>query len=91
MVFEGYYKALKASFKNVFLPFLKINKEYSYKEIEIIKKMTTPPPLFTEASLIKELENLKIGKSSTYASIIEILKKRSYVIIEKRKKWFVLD
>ncbi|WP_284928110.1 type I DNA topoisomerase [Candidatus Phytoplasma sp. AldY-WA1] len=85
MVFEGYYKALQASFKNVFLPLLEINKEYSYKEIEIIKKMTTPPPRFTEASLIKELENLKIGRPSTYALIIEILKKRSYIIIEDKK------
>jgi DNA topoisomerase-1 len=85
MVFEGYYKALQTSFKNVFLPLLEINKEYSYKEIEIIKKMTTPPPRFTEASLIKELENLKIGRPSTYALIIEILKKRSYIIIEDKK------
>ncbi|AYJ01278.1 type I DNA topoisomerase [Candidatus Phytoplasma ziziphi] len=85
MVFEGYYKALQTSFKNVFLPLLEINKEYSYKEIEIIKKMTTPPSRFTEASLIKELEHLKIGRPSTYASIIEILKKRSYVIIDDKK------
>lgn len=85
MIFEGYYKISKNPFNKIMLPPLEINKEYKPKEIQIIKKMTNPPSRYTEASLIKELENLKIGRPSTYASIIEILKKRYYIVVEEKK------
>ncbi|QTX03051.1 DNA topoisomerase I [Candidatus Phytoplasma luffae] len=85
MIFEGYYKALNNSFKNNFLPNLKVNQEYIPNKIEIIPKTTTPPARFNEASLIKKLEILKIGRPSTYVSIIEILKKRFYIQIEDKQ------
>ncbi|WP_323847766.1 MAG: type I DNA topoisomerase [Phytoplasma sp.] len=83
--FDGYQKILNKAFKNTVLPSWEKDKEYIPTKIEIIKKMTTPPARFTEASLIKELEYLKIGRPSTYAYIIEILKKRCYVVIEDGK------
>ncbi|MDV3167923.1 MAG: type I DNA topoisomerase [Candidatus Phytoplasma stylosanthis] len=85
IVFEGYYKIFGNLFKNDFLPVLKLNNKYLAQKIEIIKKMTNPPARFTEASLIKKLESLNIGRPSTYALIIEILKKRCYVRIENNK------
>ena len=49
------------------------------------QKFTSPPPKFSEPSLVKELENLGIGRPSTYASIISTLKARSYVNVVKEK------
>ncbi|WBL31602.1 type I DNA topoisomerase [Candidatus Phytoplasma sacchari] len=85
IIFDGFYKILKSDFKMTNLSFLEKNKTYLPEKIEKIQKETSPPSQFTEASLIKKLENLKIGRPSTYANIIEILKKRFYVYIEKKK------
>ncbi|WCA22248.1 type I DNA topoisomerase [Candidatus Phytoplasma oryzae] len=85
ILFDGFYKILKKDFQNNDLCFLKINKKYLPEKIEKTEKETIPPSYFTEASLIKKLENYKIGRPSTYANIIEILKKRSYVYIKQKK------
>ncbi|MDV3198364.1 MAG: type I DNA topoisomerase [Vigna little leaf phytoplasma] len=85
IIFEGYYKSLSSIFKQNFLPSLELYNSYIPQKIEIVKKMTMPPARYTEASLIKKLESLKIGRPSTYSQIIEILKKRHYIYIEEKK------
>ena len=67
------------------LPELSVGENLELEKIEPKQKFTTPPPKFTEASLIKELEKLGIGRPSTYASIIQTLKKRKYVSIGGKK------
>ena len=55
------------------------------KKIEKEQHFTNPPSRYTEASLIKELERLGIGRPSTYATIIDILKKRFYIEVNEKK------
>ncbi len=55
-----------------------------YKDLIHSQHFTTPPPRFTEASLIKELEAKGIGRPSTYAAIITTIRARKYVLMEKK-------
>ncbi|MEI6560088.1 MAG: type I DNA topoisomerase, partial [Rhodospirillaceae bacterium] len=54
-------------------------------EIRADQHATQPPPRYTEASLVKRLEELGIGRPSTYASILQVLQDRSYVRLEKKR------
>ncbi len=53
------------------------------RDVAIAQHFTEPPPRFSEASLVKRLEELGIGRPSTYASILEVLRRREYVRMEK--------
>ncbi len=55
------------------------------KAVSAEQHFTQPPPRFSEASLVKRLEELGIGRPSTYASIIQVLKDRAYVRVEKNR------
>ena len=55
------------------------------KGVDAEQHFTQPPPRFSEASLVKRLEELGIGRPSTYASIIQVLKDRAYVSVEKNR------
>lgn len=67
------------------LPILKVNEKLAIDDIRNIKHKTEPKPRYSEASLVKSLEDLGIGRPSTYASIISTLKKREYVLMEKKR------
>ena len=54
-------------------------------EIEPVQHFTEPPPRFTEATLVKRLEELGIGRPSTYASILEVLRQRDYVHMDRNR------
>ena len=86
--FEGHLKVYSdAKNKDKLLPHLAIGQEIHAKEVISIEKVTTPKTRYSEATLIKEMEALGIGRPSTYASIIQTLKGRDYVeLIEKRFK-----
>ena len=55
------------------------------ESVRTLQHFTQPPPRFTEASLVKALEELGIGRPSTYASIISVLQERDYVRLEQRR------
>ncbi len=60
------------------LPKLETGKTLGLKEIKTEQKFTTPPPRYSDATLVKTMEELGIGRPSTYASIIAVLIKREY-------------
>ena len=67
------------------LPRLKEGDAPAKKGVEAEQHFTQPPPRFSEASLVKRMEELGIGRPSTYASIIKTLKDREYVRLEKNR------
>ena len=67
------------------LPPLTMNENIGVKEVLPEQHFTEPPPRFTEASLVKKLEELGIGRPSTYASIISVLQDREYVTLDKKR------
>jgi DNA topoisomerase-1 len=54
-------------------------------KVEAEQHFTQPPPRYSEASLVKKMEELGIGRPSTYASILQVLKDRDYVTLEKNR------
>ncbi|SUO96167.1 type I DNA topoisomerase [Suttonella ornithocola] len=66
------------------LPMLSKNETYHPNDTQVIELETRPPKRYSETSLVKALEKESIGRPSTYASIIETLKKREYVILQKK-------
>ncbi len=87
--FEGFLKVYKfdekdEDLKNI-LPKVKIGDEIKICEIKDDQHFTDPPPRYSEASLVKKMEELGIGRPSTYASIISVLSTRNYVeLLNKR-------
>ena len=79
---EGEGKALEDEQE---LPALEQGERVPCREITPSQHFTQPPPRFSEASLVKELERLGIGRPSTYASIISTLVDRRYVTLEQRR------
>lgn len=67
------------------LPVIRNGDTPAKKGVDAEQHFTQPPPRFSEASLVKRLEELGIGRPSTYASIIQVLKDRAYVRVEKNR------
>src|SRR5580704_13769664 len=67
------------------LPSLSTGTYVPVRSIDPTQHFTEPPPRYSEASLVKELERLGIGRPSTYASIISVLADRRYVLLESRR------
>jgi DNA topoisomerase I len=92
VLFDGFLKVYKESEdedeqqegSNV-LPQVNIDDILNYKTIIATQKFSQPPYRYAEASLVKKLEELGIGRPSTYAPIISTIQKREYVVKETRK------
>ncbi len=67
------------------LPRLSEGEEVRLLEVAPQQHFTEPPPRYSEASLVKKLEELGIGRPSTYASILSVLVERNYVRLEKKR------
>jgi DNA topoisomerase I len=67
------------------LPPMSAGEPLSKRSIAATQHSTEPPPRYSEASLVKRLEELGIGRPSTYASILQVLKDRKYVRLDKRR------
>ncbi len=67
------------------LPPLEVGDVLATETVTADQHFTEPPPRFTEASLVKKLEELGIGRPSTYASIISVLQDRDYVRLENKR------
>ncbi len=87
--FDGFLKVYQVQdtdddAKNI-LPEVKVGEEMNILKLNDEQHFTDPPPRYSEASLVKKMEELGIGRPSTYASIISVLSTRNYVeLINKR-------
>ncbi len=86
LVFDGYLKVYQdyETSEEKILPLLKENVLTS-KDVEKEQHFTKPPARYTEAKLIQEMEELGIGRPSTYAKTIDTIKERNYVRMEDKK------
>ena len=67
------------------LPTMEEGEAMARQDVRKLQHFTQPPPRYTEASLVKTLEELGIGRPSTYASIISVLQERDYVRLDQRR------
>lgn len=91
LLFDGFLKVYLESTddenteeKEGILPPLKVGELLDVKEISATERFANHPPRYTEASLVRKLENLGIGRPSTYAPTISTVQKRGYVVKEDR-------
>jgi DNA topoisomerase-1 len=87
--FDGFYKVYKVEIseddnENI-LPNIQVGTELNPTEVITKQHFTEPPARFSEATLVKKLEEMGIGRPSTYASIISVLQERAYTKIDKKR------
>ncbi|HZO73568.1 MAG TPA: type I DNA topoisomerase [Ktedonobacteraceae bacterium] len=83
--FPGFYAVWPREEDEKLLPVLEVNEQLDLHKLKPEQHFTQPPPRFTEASLIKELEEQGIGRPSTYVPIISTIQERGYVDQEQRR------
>jgi len=85
LLFDGFYKVTGAGDKDKLLPDLTKGQAVSLDDIKQEQHFTEPPARYNEASLIKKLESLGIGRPSTYAPTVTTLQTRKYIELEKKR------
>ncbi|WP_448588661.1 type I DNA topoisomerase [Thermocrinis sp.] len=83
LLFDGWSVFYPHNFEQVRLPELSKGQVLKPKEIALEERRTEPPKRYTEGTLVKKLEDLGIGRPSTYATIVKTLKERGYVVVER--------
>lgn len=86
ILFDGFTKVYKVNFSENLLPKLKENESLKLVKINPNQHFTQPPPRYTEATLIKKLEENGIGRPSTYAPILSTIQERNYVEKDEQKR-----
>ncbi|NCC24544.1 MAG: type I DNA topoisomerase [Deltaproteobacteria bacterium] len=87
LIFPGFMAVLSGSDgqeRSIELPALAAGQSLALADVDAQQKFTQPPPKYSEASLVKKLEEEGIGRPSTYAAIISTLQDREYVVIVDR-------
>ena len=81
LAFDGYYKVVgvPTTSDEIMLPPITEKQPLATIQIDPTQNFTSPPPRYTEASLVKKLETEGIGRPSTYAQIIQVIQNRNYV------------
>jgi DNA topoisomerase I len=82
---EGKDESTEDEEGNTILPDVAQDEALDRREVLPEQHFTEPPPRYSEASLVKKLEELGIGRPSTYASIIEVLQRRNYVKLDRKR------
>ncbi len=85
--FEGFLKVYPIKYEETELPLLKINETLELIKLLPSQHFTQPPPRYTEATLIKTLEENGIGRPSTYAPTISTIQERNYIEKNDQKKF----
>ena len=87
ITFDGFLRVYKESYdddveqeaENRLLPQLAVGQRFTPQEVQAVERYTQAPPRYTEASLVRKLEELGIGRPSTYAPTISTIQQRGYV------------
>lgn len=89
LTFDGFYKVYKVEANDNeasnILPNIPLNTKLNPIDVPIKQHFTEPPARYSEATLVKKLEEIGIGRPSTYASIISVLQERAYTKIDKKR------
>ena len=87
IIFDGYTIITGQNVNDVILPEIKIGDKFDIKEIAAMRNETKPPARFNSSSLIKKLEDEKVGRPSTYSSMVEAVTadKKNYTNVEDKK------
>lgn len=91
MTFAGYLKVYQETEETdneegvSKLPAVEVGQKLRLEKLEPKQNFTQPPPRYTEAALVKDLEDKEIGRPSTYAAIISVIQNRNYVIKEENR------
>ena len=90
LIFDGFLVLYEESKEDQreeedYLPFVEPGTALTLEALEASQHFTQPPPRYSEASLVEEMEDLSIGRPSTYARILQVLQERDYVNLDKKR------
>ena len=87
MLFDGFGVIYGEKEKEDTIPKPRKGQVLEFVKFEPLQHFTQPPPRYTDASLIKDLEKHEIGRPSTYATIVEVINNRAYVVRDEKKRF----